>query len=85
MSEQELRTAARRHPFEPFTVVLTTGDRYPIRHPDLIMVGRRTAIIGMTDDPGEPGYERTIKVDLLHIVVIEDLPVHPSSTNGPPS
>jgi hypothetical protein len=84
MTQEELRERARRHPFEPFRIVLTTGATYDIRHPDLIMVGQRSAIIGLTDQPDGMVYQRTFKVDLLHIVGIEDLPVSsPPSANGP--
>jgi hypothetical protein len=83
MTEQELQAAARRQPFEPFRLILTTGTTYDVRHPDLIMVGRRSAVIGVTSDPNRKIYDHTIKVDLLHIVGIEELPVSPPSSNGP--
>jgi hypothetical protein len=83
MTQEELQEAARRQPFEPFRLVLTTGATYDIRHPDLIMVGRRSTIIGLSNEPNGTAYERTIKVDLLHIVAIEELPVSPPSSNGP--
>ena len=84
MTHEELHEAARRQPFEPFRVILTTGATYDIRHPDLILVGRRSASIGMTNEPNGTAYDRTLKVDLLHVVGIEELPVSPS-TNGPPA
>jgi hypothetical protein len=83
MTQEDLQEAARRQPFEPFRLVLTTGTTYDIRHPDLIMVGRRSAIIGITNEPGGTAYDRTIKVDLFHVVGIEELPVPPPSPNGP--
>ena len=83
MTHEELQAAARRQPFKPFRVVLTTGATYDIRHPDLILVGRRSAILGIVNKPNGTVYDRTLNVDLLHVVGIEELPVHPSSTNGP--
>jgi hypothetical protein len=85
MTEEDLKTAVRRQPFEPFRVKLTTGEMFDIRHPELIMVGRRSAIIGLTDDPNSLSYDRTYKVDLFHVVSIEDLTKAPKGTNGPPS
>jgi hypothetical protein len=82
MTQKELHEAARRQPFEPFRLVLTTGSTYDIRHPDLIMVGERSAIVGIAKDAAAKAYDRTIKVDLLHVVGIEELPAQPSS-NGP--
>jgi hypothetical protein len=82
MTQEELHAAARRQPFEPFRLILTTGATCEIRHPDLIMVGKRSTVIGLVNEPTGTVYDRTIKVDRLHIVGIEELPVSPSS-NGP--
>jgi hypothetical protein len=85
MTQEDVQEVARRQPFEPFRVILTTGATYDIRHPDLIMVGRRAAIIGITNDPGGTAFDRTVKVDLFHVVGIEELPTPPASSNGPAS
>jgi hypothetical protein len=85
MSQDDLQQTARRQPFEPFRVILTTGATYDVRHPDLIMVGRRAAIIGITNEPSGTAFDRTIKVDLLHVVGIEELTGMPPSKNGPTS
>jgi hypothetical protein len=83
MTQDELREAVHQQPFDRFRVVLTTGATYDIRHPDLIMVGRRSVTIGITNDPNGTAYDRTIKVDLLYVVGIEELPAPPASSNGP--
>ena len=84
MTQEELRDAARRQPFAPFRIVLTTGATYDIRHADLLWIGRRSAMIGLTNDPNGTAYDRTFQVDLFHIVGIEQLPVSsPPSSNGP--
>jgi len=83
MRQSELQEAARRQPFRPFRLVISTGTTYDIRHPDLIMVGRHSAIIGTTNDPAGTAYEGTIMVDLLHVVGIEMLSAPVQSTNGP--
>jgi hypothetical protein len=85
MTQEELQEAARRQPFEPFRVILSTGATFDIRHPDLIMVGRRWAILGITNEPGGTACDRTIKVDLLHVVGVEELPISPPPSNGPPA
>lgn len=82
MAPDELRDALRQQPFEPFRIVMTDGATFDIRHPDLLMVGRRTATVGLTGQPGQTFYERTVKVDLLHVIRIE--PLERAST-APPS
>jgi hypothetical protein len=59
MANEELREILRRSPFEPFRLVMTDGTAYDIRHPDLLMVGRRSIIVGLTGDPA-PDFFRTI-------------------------
>ncbi len=86
MSPEELRDALRQTPFEPFRLVMTDGTGHEIRHPDLLWVGRRSAMIGLTGDPAQTLYERAIRVDLLHVIRLEPLEANPpASKNGPAS
>jgi hypothetical protein len=74
MAPEELVAALRRRPFVPFRITLTEGTTYEIRHPELCMAGRRSAVIGLPV-PGDPDrlFDRSVTVDLLHIVQIEPL------------
>jgi hypothetical protein len=86
MSPEELRDTLRRTPFEPFRLVMTDGTGFDIRHPDLLWVGKRSAMVGLTGDPAQTLYERSVKVDLLHVIRLGPLEsVPPPSTNGPAS
>ncbi len=78
MSPEELRDALRHQPFEPFRLVMTDGAGYEIHHPDLLWVGRRSAMVGLTGQPGQTFYERSVKVDFLHIIRLEPLERAPS-------
>jgi hypothetical protein len=71
MAPEELRDTLKQQPFEPFRLVMTDGASYEIRHPDLLWVGRRSAMVGLTGQPGQTFYERAVKVDLLHVIRIE--------------
>ena len=75
MPPHDLAEALRKTPFRPFRIVLTEGTAYDIRHPELFMLGKRSAVIGLVspDDP-EPLYDRYVTVDLLHVVRLEPLP-----------
>ncbi len=84
MAPEELRDNLRQQPFEPFRLVMSDGEGYDIRHPDLLWVGQRTAYVGLTGQPGQTLFERAVKVDLLHIVrtvPLDGATRHP--TNGP--
>lgn len=82
MSHEELRALAREQPFRPFRLHLSTGATHDIRHPDLIMVGRRSAVIGIATELEPTVYDRTFIVGLLHIVGAEGLETTPRSSNG---
>jgi hypothetical protein len=86
MTPEELRDSLRQQPFEPFRLVMSDGEGYDIRHPDLLWVGQRTAYVGLTGQPGQTFFERAVKVDLLHIIraVPLDATAAPPS-NGPPN
>ncbi len=78
MAPEELRDALHKRPFEPFRLVMTDGQGYEIRHPDLLWVGRRSAMVGLTGQPGQTFYERAVHVDLLHVIRLEPLEAAPS-------
>jgi hypothetical protein len=73
MAPAELRDTLKQQLFEAFRIVLTDGEGYDIRPPDLLLVGKRSAMVGLAGDGREPYYERTVKVDLLHLSRIEPL------------
>ncbi|MGH7128883.1 MAG: hypothetical protein ACREIV_09955 [Planctomycetaceae bacterium] len=73
MSPHEMRDTLRQQPFSPFRLIMTDGIGYDIRHPDLLMIGVSSAMVGLTARPDEPYYERTVKIDLAHIVHLEPL------------
>jgi hypothetical protein len=79
MTAEELRDTLRQQPFEPFRLVMTDGMGFDVRHPDLFLVGRWSATVGLTGQPSQTFYERTVKIDLQHVIRLEPLEVAPSS------
>lgn len=85
MVPEELRNVLRQQPFEPFRLNMTDGQGYDIRHPDLLWIGRDVAMVGLTGDPAQTFFERSVRVDLQHIVRLEPLGMvakKPQSGNG---
>lgn len=84
MDTKELVTAVRRRPFIPFRLTLTEGSAYEVSHPEFCMVGVRSAIIGLAPvDEAEQLFERSVTIDLLHIVKLEPLEASaPPKSNG---
>ena len=78
MNAQDLSRYLRQRPFVPFRIHLDDGRTIDIRHPELMMLGKRTAVIGTpAADETIPVFEELFTVSLSHIVTIE--PIHPET------
>jgi hypothetical protein len=76
MQPQDLECELRKKPFQPFRIVTTTGKAYDVTERDLpmIMVGKRTVIIGFRVVETDVNFDRYEVVALVHIVRLEPLP-----------
>jgi len=83
MRPDDLREFTQRRPFLPFRVTLTDGRTYEVRHPELVMVGRSSVVIGLpapgTDDVI---YDRAVTVSLLHVMQVEAVQAPTQPTGG---
>jgi hypothetical protein len=61
-----------RRPFEPFQIVTSSGDRYEVRHPEVVLRVKNGLYIGL----GGRGKvaDRAAFVSLLHVSAVETLP-----------
>jgi len=74
MPPEDLWERLRKQPFEPFRIHLTDGVAYDVRHPELVMVGCRSAVVGVTQSEQQPPfYDRATTVALVHIVRLEPI------------
>ena len=73
MPPEDIDKRLRQRPFVPFRMYLSDGATYEINHPELVLLGRRSLILGLAGDPATTWYERTVDVDLLHIVRMENV------------
>lgn len=79
MSTQELRDLLKGQRFEPFCIFMTDGAGFEIRHPDLLWVGLRSAMVGLTGQQGQTFFERAVQVDLRHVIRTEPVEKTPSA------
>lgn len=77
MAPQDLDSELKKEPFQPFRIVTTTGKTYDIREKDrpLMLVGKRSVIIGLRVPDTDPYFDRYEVVSFLHIVRLEPIPV----------
>jgi hypothetical protein len=82
----DIQARLRERPFRPLRLIASEGLRYDITHPDLVLVGQRDLIIGYPSPDNPQLYDRVIRVAIVHLVGIEDLPFSTTSTsNGSPT
>lgn len=67
MRREDIRDLTRAEPFVPFRIFLTNGDRFDVRHPEMIVATLGAALI--PDDAGE-GDDI---ISLVHIVKVKKL------------
>jgi hypothetical protein len=85
MRPEELTKLLRTRPFIPLRIIMTDGQTYDIRHPEMVIVLRQRVDIGVLPDPAMEVAEGVVHCSLLHIVRVEELhrPTSGSATIGP--
>jgi len=71
MAPADIRNLVQRRPFTPFRVVTSDGTIYEVRHPELVMIGLASIIIGYPSEQDPQSYSRWDIVSLRHIVCLE--------------
>jgi hypothetical protein len=71
MAPADIRNLVQRKPFRPFRIVTSDGTIYEVRHPDLVMIGLASIIIGYPSEQDPHSYSRWDIVSLRHIVRLE--------------
>ena len=72
MDAEELVTRVRQQPFEPFRLHVTDGRTYEVKHPEQIMVGRRSSHVGL-GSTGDTPFQKIAIVSNIHITSLEPL------------
>jgi hypothetical protein len=70
MRAKELKERLQRQPFEPFRVVLSNGESYEVRHPEMALLLRGGIYVAVPDAKGELP-EVAAWCSLLHVAAIE--------------
>ena len=73
ITSADLKARANQQPFTPFRVVISSGDKYPVTHPDLIWVGTRDVQVGTASSKDPATYENCVRIAILHVTALEDM------------
>ena len=84
MNVQTFRDLLGQRPFQPFRLVMSSGQSYEVRHPEMAFLTRTSIFVGT--DIAEDGVPDQFRIcSLLHVATIEPLAAaspNPRS-NGP--
>lgn len=79
MTVQTFRELLTQRPFKPFRLVMSSGQSYDVRHPEMAMLTRTDILVGI--DETRDGVPASFKIcSLLHVTAIEPLS---AATTGP--
>jgi hypothetical protein len=77
MTVQTFRELLAQRPFRPFRLVMSSGQTYEVRHPEMAWLTRTDILVGIDQtDEGVPAEFRICS--LLHVTTIE--PLSPTTT-----
>jgi len=65
MNEQSMRLFLNARPFEPFVVVMSSGQRYEVRHPENVVLTKTKIVII------DPDADTVAICGLLHVATVE--------------
>ncbi len=71
MSTRDFLEVLRRKPFVPFRIITSAGTVYEANHPELVMPGLSSVIIGYPSEQEPHAYSRYNVVSLRHVVRLE--------------
>lgn len=72
MTADTFREIVKRIPFEPFRVVMSSGESYSVLHPEMFFVTSKALIFALPDVSHADG-ERLVFCSYLHLAHVETL------------
>ena len=72
MTADTFRDILKRAPFEPFRVVMSSGESYNVMHPEMALVTARTLVLAIPDSSRADG-ERFAFCSYIHVAHVEIL------------
>lgn len=72
MTADTFRDILKRAPFEPFRVVMSSGESYNVMHPGMALVTSRSLVLAIPD-PSHSDGERFAFCSYLHLAHVEIL------------
>ena len=71
ITAQDVRELLAQRPFEPFSIVTSSGQHYDVPHSDFVFVTKRTLRIGTPKTEGDKDPDGAHLVSILHVTALE--------------
>ena len=72
MTVQTFRELLTQRPFKPFRLVMSSGQTYDVRHPEMAWLTRTDILVGINES--EEGVPAEFRIcSLLHVATVEPL------------
>ena len=71
MTDDTFRDILRRQPFEPFRIVMSSGENYHVLHPEMAFITAKALILTMPEPETSAG-ERLALCSYLHVAHVEN-------------
>lgn len=72
MTVQTFRELLTQRPFKPFRLVMSSGQTYEVRHPEMAWLTRTDLLVGVNES--EEGVPAEFRIcSLLHVATVEPL------------
>lgn len=78
MTLQTFRELMSQRPFKPFRLIMSSGNAYEVRHPEMAMLTKTDILVGT--DAADDGVPAKFKIcSLLHVAAVEPLGASPTA------
>ncbi|MEM9346403.1 MAG: hypothetical protein AAGB26_07285 [Planctomycetota bacterium] len=71
MTVQTFRDLLAERPFKPFRVVMSSGEKHEVRHPEMAFLSKTSLYVGTDLENGIPAEFRICS--LLHVTTVEPI------------
>ena len=73
MNANALRELLRQKPFTPFELILSSGDRFPVMHPEMMLLMKERVLLALPAPGREELPDRYETISYLHIAAASPL------------
>lgn len=78
MTTENFRHLLNARPFKPFRVIMSSGEAYEVRHPEVALLLRNDLLVGV--DIEDDGFAAEFRIcPLFHVATIEPILPEPSA------